>query len=202
MMTSSNGNIFRVTGPLCGEVTGPGEFPTQRPVTRSFDVFFDLRLNKRLSKQPWGWWLETPSWSLWRQCNDKKTLHTYWLDTTSWWRRDIGTLSALLTLCERRVTGGFPQIIIMWLWCFIWRSPEQSVEQTVEVSWRSYDATVICTRKWITWDSHNKQNQSKPVAKTNNIEIITNQIFIQTINFILKSNNSSHIIYLRHHEVR
>ena len=45
-MTSSNGNIFRVTGPLCGEFTGPGEFPTQRPVTRSFDVFFDLRLNK------------------------------------------------------------------------------------------------------------------------------------------------------------
>ena len=57
-------------GPLCGEFTGPGEFPTQRPVTRSFDVFFDLRLNKRLSKQPWGWWFETPSWSLWRQCND------------------------------------------------------------------------------------------------------------------------------------
>ena len=50
-MTSSNGNIFRVTGPLCGEFTGPGEFPAQRPVTRSFDVFFDLRLNKRLSKQ-------------------------------------------------------------------------------------------------------------------------------------------------------
>ena len=50
MMTSSNGNIFRVTGPLCGEFTGPGEFPTQRPVTRSFDVFFDLRLNKRLNK--------------------------------------------------------------------------------------------------------------------------------------------------------
>ena len=43
--------------------------PTQRPVTRSFDVFFDLRLNKRLSKQPWGWWFETPSRSLWRQCN-------------------------------------------------------------------------------------------------------------------------------------
>ena len=61
MTTSSNGNIFRVTGPLCGEFTGPGEFPTQRPVTRSFDVYFDLRLNKRLSKQPWGWWFETPS---------------------------------------------------------------------------------------------------------------------------------------------
>ena len=48
MMTSSNGNIFRVTGHLCGV---PGEFPTQRPVTRSFDVFFDLHPNKRLSKQ-------------------------------------------------------------------------------------------------------------------------------------------------------
>ena len=69
MMTSSNGNIFRVTGPLCGEFTGPGELPAQRPVTRSFDVFFDQRLNKRLSKQSWGWWFETPSWSLWRQCN-------------------------------------------------------------------------------------------------------------------------------------
>ena len=69
MMTSSNGNIFRVTGPLCGEFTGPGEFPTQRPVTRSFDVFCDLRLNNRLSKRPWGWWFETLSWSLWRNCN-------------------------------------------------------------------------------------------------------------------------------------
>ena len=69
MMTSSNGNIFRVTGLLCGEFTGPGEFPTQRPVTRSFDVYFDLRLNKPLSKQPWGWWFETLSRSLWRHRN-------------------------------------------------------------------------------------------------------------------------------------
>ena len=38
----------------------PGEFPAQRPVTRSFNVFFDLRLNKRLGKQSWGWWIETP----------------------------------------------------------------------------------------------------------------------------------------------
>ena len=37
----------------------PGEFPGQRQVTRSFHVFFDLRLNKRLSKQSWDWWLET-----------------------------------------------------------------------------------------------------------------------------------------------
>ena len=69
MMTSSNGNIFRVTGHLCGEFTGPRWIPTQRPVTRSFNVFFDLCLNKQLSKQSWGWWFETPWCSLWRHCN-------------------------------------------------------------------------------------------------------------------------------------
>ena len=46
-----------------------GEYPTQRPVTRSFDVFLDLCLNKRLSKQSWDWWFETPSCPLWRHCN-------------------------------------------------------------------------------------------------------------------------------------
>ena len=46
-----------------------GEFTAQRPVARSFDVFFDLCPNKRLSKQSWGWLFESPSRSLWRQCN-------------------------------------------------------------------------------------------------------------------------------------
>ena len=68
-MTSPNGNTCRVTVPLCGEFTGPGEFHTQRPVTRSFDAFFDLRLTKRLSKQTGGWWFETLTWSLWRHRN-------------------------------------------------------------------------------------------------------------------------------------
>ena len=48
----------------------PGEFYAQRPVTRSFDVFFDLRLNKKLSKQSWGWWSETLSRPLWRHRNE------------------------------------------------------------------------------------------------------------------------------------
>ena len=47
----------------------PGEFPAQRPLTRSFHVFFDLRLNKPLSKQLWDWWFETLSPPLWRHCN-------------------------------------------------------------------------------------------------------------------------------------
>ena len=85
MMTSSNGNIFRVTGHLCGEFTGPGEFPPQRPVTRSFDVFFDLHLNKRLTQ-----W----SWSLWRQCSATRFLVISWViwapsgykDRLSWYK--------------------------------------------------------------------------------------------------------------------
>ena len=74
MIMSSNGNIFRVTGHLCGEFTGPGEFPAQRAVTRRFDVFFDLRLNQLLSKPSWDWWFETLSCPLWRHYNDFPTI--------------------------------------------------------------------------------------------------------------------------------
>ena len=63
MMTSSNGNIFRVIGPLWEEFTG--EFPAQSPVKRKFDVFFDLRLGKNSRRR----WFDTASRSLWRKCN-------------------------------------------------------------------------------------------------------------------------------------
>ena len=46
-----------------------GGFPSQRPTSRSFDEFFDLLLNKRLSKLSRRRWLETPLPSLWRHCN-------------------------------------------------------------------------------------------------------------------------------------
>ena len=46
----------------------PGEYPTQRPVTQSFDFFFDLCPNKWLSKQSRVWWFEMPSHPLWRHC--------------------------------------------------------------------------------------------------------------------------------------
>ena len=69
MMTSSNGNISALLAICAGNSPVPGEFPTHRPVTRSFDVYFDLRPNKRLSKQSWGWWFETQSRPLWRHRN-------------------------------------------------------------------------------------------------------------------------------------
>ena len=62
----------------------PGEFPAQRPVTRSFDVFFSLRLNKRLSKQSWGWWFETLSFPLWRHRNVDKSWQQDNLDCFPW----------------------------------------------------------------------------------------------------------------------
>ena len=80
----------------------PSEFPAQRPVTPSFDVFFDLRLNKRLNKQSSGWWFETISHPLWRHCRDVRSFcnltgvstavlrdararHTQLQGFTAWW---------------------------------------------------------------------------------------------------------------------
>ena len=68
--------VFSLLALCAGNSPVPGEFPAQRPVTRRFDIFFDLRLNKRLSKQSRGCWFETPSRPLWRHCND--THHTVW----------------------------------------------------------------------------------------------------------------------------
>ena len=104
MMTSSNGNIFRVTGPLCREFTGLGEFPAQRPVTRSFDVFFHLRLNKRLSKLPQGWWFETPPLSLWHQCNEIHSKNK----VVKW------TTLGLSNWCQKRTPQSRPKLVI-WM---------------------------------------------------------------------------------------
>ena len=70
MMTSSNGNIFRVTGHLCGEFTGPRWIPRTKASDAELWCFTDLRLNKRLSKQSWGWWSETLSCPSWRHRTD------------------------------------------------------------------------------------------------------------------------------------
>ena len=51
------------------------EFPSQKPVTRSFDFIFDPHLNKRMSKQWRRRWFETPSCSLLRYCNGTIALH-------------------------------------------------------------------------------------------------------------------------------
>ena len=60
---------FRVTGHLCGEFTGHRWIP--RTKASEAELWWFL-LNKRLSKQWWGWWLETPSRPLWRHCNNEQ----------------------------------------------------------------------------------------------------------------------------------
>ena len=83
MMTSSNGNIFRVTGPLCGEFTGHRWIPPNKgqwPGALMF--FFDLCVNKHLNKQSRRWWFETPSRSSWRHCNDT----SYFITIYTWHR--------------------------------------------------------------------------------------------------------------------
>ena len=84
MMTSSNGNSFRVTGHLC-------EFPAQRPVTQSFKVFFDLCLNEQLSRQLWGWWFEMPLCSLWHHRDVAACL--FWYQATAWAIADLFLLT-------------------------------------------------------------------------------------------------------------
>ena len=76
---------FSALPAICaGNSPTTGEFPTRRPVTRIFDVFFDLRLNKRLSKQRCGWWFETPSCLLWRH---SKCLGEDPVPSTHYWDR-------------------------------------------------------------------------------------------------------------------
>ena len=86
----------------------PGEFLAQRPVTRSFDVFFDLRLNKRLSKQSWGWWFETPSRPLWRHCNDRHNLPVFFHT----WHKYICVIVPIL------------------------RSPSESIDYDISTTWK------------------------------------------------------------------
>ena len=91
-------------------------------VTRSFDVSFDLRPNKRLSKQLWGWWFVPSSRSLWRQCNvpflDVELVQGFELFS-------YRTFSESLAVCKGkpRVTNGFP---------LKWASDTESVY----ISWR------------------------------------------------------------------
>ena len=107
MMTSSNGNIFRATGPFCGNLPVTGQFPSQRPVTRSFEMFFDMRLNKRLSEQSRRWWFETPSSSLWRHCNEHNitTLETENLHDDKFVVTDGHALTSIVVALSRHNRG-------------------------------------------------------------------------------------------------
>ena len=104
MMTSSSGNIFGVTSLLCGEFTCHRWIPRKKVSDAELWFFFDLRLNKRLSKQSQGWWFETPPRSLWRHCND-----TVWYTAESLVGPYSSTQEAVLHLRHFYVTNS-PEI--------------------------------------------------------------------------------------------
>ena len=69
MMTSSNGNIFRVTRHLWWESTGDRWILLTKASDAELWCFLWYAHNKRLSKQSRCRWFETPPSSLWRHCN-------------------------------------------------------------------------------------------------------------------------------------
>ena len=69
VMMSTNGNFSPLLALCVGNPPVIGGFPSLRPVTRSLDVYFDLRLNKQLGKRSRRRWFEKPSRLLWRHCN-------------------------------------------------------------------------------------------------------------------------------------
>ena len=89
MMTSSDATFTALLAICAGKSPVPAEFPAQRPVTRSFNIFLDLRLNKRLSKQSWGWWFETLSHPLWRHCHEKPNLVYFTISLTVVWHTKL-----------------------------------------------------------------------------------------------------------------
>ena len=95
MMTSSNGTFSGLLAFCAGNSPVTGEFPSQRPVTRSFDVFFDLCLNKRLSKQSRDWWFEMPSGSLWRNCNGSSEASVFHVNVLYHLPKGIGLVCSI-----------------------------------------------------------------------------------------------------------
>ena len=107
----------------------------QRPVTRSFDVFFDMRQNERLSKQPWGWGFETPSRPLWRHIMWKAPIHR-----PNW--RAMGVM-------WRKMTMRYRGCIVLTLWTVV--GHKQLLARAHPGSRHFLTCAVIFTWIGITW---------------------------------------------------
>ena len=133
-----------------------GEFPAQRPVTRSIDVFFDLHLNKRLNNQSWGWWFETLSRPWWHHHNVKETVPVIW----NFWlkvHRDISINDDCIGTCHQNIimlfrVSGRIYVKISLEWC-------------LNVSWATYHRL----NQWQTNKINNKKKNQvqtrKPIGK-------------------------------------
>ena len=87
---------------ICAGNSLPDEIPAQRPARRSFDVFFDLRLIKRLSKRSWGWWCKTQSRPLWRHCNVSQQNRYCDLGNKAWTELNNNQMLRIMSQIEAR----------------------------------------------------------------------------------------------------
>ena len=138
--------IFSALLALCaGNSHVTGEFPSQRPVTRSLDVFFDLRLDKRWSKQSWGWWFKTASSWLWRHCNGEVIL---WYTSTTAPIHENASRITISWLQNPSLTDGLSswRACNVDLWCFICCRPEEPSKNIpwFKTSCVKSDVTVMC----------------------------------------------------------
>ena len=114
----------------------PVEVPSQRPVTRSFDIFFDLCLNKRLSKQSRRWWFETPSRPLWHHCSVFVSVFS---------RRDSSITGS------DGVTQNIMGTIITGLACLVWSIWGHGIITSTTTSCLKNLPCPICRREYITY---------------------------------------------------
>ena len=145
----------------------PRWIPEQRPVTRSFDVFFDLRLNKRLRKQSWGWWLEMLSRPLWRHHNYHDA-HVVVIDGTQGFQVSV----------QNPIYGGYPTLIQLLPWC---PSGKQAIiwwATVITCSVRMYELIHWCMANWL-W-------VSKTVPGTHANHCTLNDIQLSSANYILQ----------------
>ena len=167
----------------------PGEFPAQRPVTQSFDVFFDLRLNKRLSKQSRDWWFETAAWSLWRHRNasvpnmllpnQMQFIHALLL----WYVNKILRLFAMLdTYLDQSINHASKQVIlfqwhVIWNICYNYISICSSCAtltqppRTYKSLWNDCKICIACAHQHIFSDESNKHMFLKTQSKIIRFEI-------------------------------
>ena len=115
-----------------GTSLATGEFPAQQPVTRSFDVFFDQCLKQWLSKQSWGWCIETPSRPLWRHYNDLMNIfRTH--------RKDINRafpVRAEIPVIPYGVIGPqWVKFVLFWNLHSCWTEPGPNKDNRSNVEW-------------------------------------------------------------------
>ena len=109
--------FFALLAICAGNSPVTGEFPAQRPATQSFDVFFDLCLNKRLSKQWWGWWfhydvtvmlrLMLKQHMHFKSCRAHSIFKMVWLQT------------GFMTFCEDILHDGKYHLILSNTWLYV-----------------------------------------------------------------------------------